>query len=121
MSFTSNVLLPRITIIGEEYENSGSDPVALMHTPDGPVDQVDVTTAAVDVAETMMMGMRLNEGVSHRRFEERFGAKLESVFPDEVERLLKIGLVEVTDEAVLLSERGRLLGNEVFAEFIGEG
>jgi coproporphyrinogen III oxidase-like Fe-S oxidoreductase len=43
------------------------------------------------------------------------------VFPDEVERLLKIGLIEVTDEAVLLSERGRLLGNEVFAEFIGEG
>ena len=119
----ANLKSPRryATIISDNYENSGPDPVALMHTPGGPVDQVNVTSAAVDVAETMMMGMRLNEGVTHQRFEERFGVKLESVFPDEVERLLKIGLIEVTDEAVLLSERGRLLGNEVFAEFIGEG
>jgi coproporphyrinogen III oxidase-like Fe-S oxidoreductase len=43
------------------------------------------------------------------------------VFLDEVTRLLKLGLIEVNDHAVLLSERGRLLGNEVFAEFIGDG
>jgi len=27
----------------------------------------------------------------------------------------------VTNNALMLSERGRLLGNEVFAEFIGDG
>ena len=67
-----------------------------------------------------MMGMRLNQGVSHERFEKRFGLNIEAVFPDEVERLTKLGLIEITDDALLLSERGRLLGNEVFAEFIGD-
>ena len=80
----------------------------------------DVTTPAIDVAETMMMGMRLNEGVSMARFKTRFKAKLSDVFPDEIERLLEIGLIEVTDDAVRLSDRGFLLGNEVFAEFIGD-
>ncbi len=91
-----------------------------MHIPAGPVEQVDVTTPAIDVAETMMMGMRLNEGVSRARFVERFGVGLDFVFPNEVSRLLETGLVEVTDEVIRLSERGRLLGNEVFAEFIGD-
>ena len=92
-----------------------------MHSPAGPVEQVDVTTPAIDVAETMMMGMRLNRGVTHQRFEERFGVDVRDVFPQEVERLRTLGLVDVTDTAIQLSERGRLLGNEVFAEFIGDG
>jgi oxygen-independent coproporphyrinogen-3 oxidase len=110
-----------VDIVDSEYEVSSSDPVGSMSAPAGPVDQIDVTTPAIDVAETMMMGMRLNEGITHARFEARFGEKLETVFPDEVTRLLKLGLIEVNDHAVLLSERGRLLGNEVFAEFIGDG
>jgi oxygen-independent coproporphyrinogen-3 oxidase len=110
-----------VEIVDSEYETASPDPVSSMSAPAGPVDQVDVTTPAIDVAETMMMGMRLNEGVTHARFEARFGVKLETVFPDEVARLLKLGLIEVNEHAVLLSERGRLLGNEVFAEFIGEG
>jgi len=67
-----------------------------------------------------MMGMRLNQGVTHERFEKRFGAAVDVIFPDEVARLTKLGLIDITKEAVLLSERGRLLGNEVFAEFIGD-
>ena len=99
----------------------GLDPVATMTSPAGPVEQVDITTPAIDVAETMMMGMRLNEGVTHQRFEERFGVGIDIVFPEEIARLLQLELIEVTDTAVQLSERGRLLGNEVFAEFLGTG
>jgi oxygen-independent coproporphyrinogen III oxidase len=118
----ANLKSPRryVTVVGEDYPQIGPDPVATMHTPSGPVEQTDITTPAIDVAETMMMGMRLNEGVSLKRFEDRFGRKLGSVFPEELRRLIDLGLIDVTHEAVMLSERGRLLGNEVFAEFIGE-
>lgn len=118
----ANLKSPRryVMVVGDEYRPIGPDPVAAMRIPAGPVEQVDVTTPAIDVAETMMMGMRLNEGVSMSRFAERFGTGLDVVFPNEVSRLLEIGLIEVTDEAIRLSERGRLLGNEVFAEFIGD-
>ena len=119
----ANLKSPRryVMVVGDNYSESADDPVVKMRAPAGPVEQIDVTTPAIDVAETMMMGMRLNQGVSHERFTKRFGSKVDEVFPDEVERLLKLGLIEITDKALLLSERGRLLGNEVFAEFIGDG
>ena len=119
----ANLKSPRryVTVIGKNYELVGSDPVALMRTPSGPVEDVAFTTPAIDVAETMMMGMRLNKGVSHNRFEKRFGVGSDIVFPYEVKRLLNLGLVEVTNDTLRLSEHGRLLGNEVFAEFIGDG
>jgi oxygen-independent coproporphyrinogen-3 oxidase len=116
----ANLKSPRryVTVVGSDYRVVGPDPVATMRSPAGPVEQVEITTPAIDVAETMMMGMRLNGGVTHQRFEERFGVSTDDVFPEELENLQKLGLVVVTDEAILLSERGRLLGNEVFAEFI---
>jgi oxygen-independent coproporphyrinogen-3 oxidase len=110
-----------VTVVGKNYEVIGPDPVASMRTPAGPVEDVDITTPSIDVAETMMMGMRLNQGVSHKRFEKRFGVGANIIFPDEIKRLLSLGLVDVTNNALMLSERGRLLGNEVFAEFIGDG
>ena len=117
----ANLKSPRryVAVVADEYGPADPDPVMAMRMPAGPVEQVDVTTPAIDVAETMMMGMRLNQGVGKSRFKERFGKNLGDVFPDEINRLLGIGLIEVTDDAVRLSERGRLLGNEVFAEFIG--
>ena len=91
-----------------------------MRAPFGPVEQVDATTAAIDIGETMMMGMRLNAGVSHKRFEKRFGTPLNVIFSKELDRMVALDLVEITDNAVRLSDKGRLLGNEVFAEFICE-
>ena len=118
----ANLKSPRryVAVVANEYRPNGLDPVTAMRMPAGPVEQVDVTTPAIDVAETMMMGMRLNEGVTMSRFVKRFGTSLGDVFPNEISRLLGIGLIEVTGDAIRLSERGRLLGNEVFAEFIGD-
>ncbi|MCZ6539532.1 MAG: radical SAM family heme chaperone HemW [Chloroflexi bacterium] len=117
-----NLKSPRryVAVVADEYRPDGLDPVAAMRMPGGPVEQADVTTPAIDVAETMMMGMRLNEGVTMSRFAKRFGMSLGDAFPNEISRLLDIGLIEVTGDAIRLSERGRLLGNEVFAEFIGD-
>ena len=105
---------------GGEGGPGDDNPVTAMRLPLGPVEMVDTTTPGVDVAETMMMGMRLSEGVSMSRFTGRFGAQLGDVFTDEISRLLDIGLIEITGESIRLSKRGFLLGNEVFAEFIGD-
>ena len=109
-----------VTAMDNNYKEVNQDPIATMQTPFGPVEQVDVTTAAIDIGETMMMGMRLNAGVSHKRFEKRFGTPLDKIFPKELNRLVALGLVEITKEGVRLTDKGRLLGNEVFAEFISE-
>ena len=109
-----------VTAMDNNYKEINQGSIATMQEPFGPVAQIDVTTAAIDMGETMMMGMRLSEGVSHKRFEKRFGTALNKIFSKELDRLVALDLVEITDKSVRLSDKGRLLGNEVFAEFISE-
>jgi coproporphyrinogen III oxidase-like Fe-S oxidoreductase len=68
------------------------------------------------------MGLRLTrEGVSNRAFTRRFGRRLEDVFPVEIESLCGQGLLNWADgegDSLLLTRKGRLLGNQVFMRFI---
>jgi coproporphyrinogen III oxidase-like Fe-S oxidoreductase len=62
------------------------------------------------------------EGVSAKRFKNRFGSDLEVIFADQLRHLLGEGLIEwitVPERAVRLTKRGNLLGNRVFMEFVG--
>jgi oxygen-independent coproporphyrinogen-3 oxidase len=71
------------------------------------------------MGETMMLGLRLTiEGVPDTRFRERYGVGLDEVFGQEIRRLITKGLLEQPPDRVRLTPRGRLLGNQVFAEFL---
>jgi oxygen-independent coproporphyrinogen-3 oxidase len=73
------------------------------------------------MGETMMLGLRLvGEGVTDARFRERFGVGLEEVFGQEIGRLVRRGLLERLPDRVRLTPQGKLLGNQVFAEFLPE-
>ena len=87
----------------------------------GPVSEVEIISEAVEMGETMMMGLRLMEGVSGERFRGRFGHKMESVFGKDLEELMGLGLLEKEGDRWRLSGRGRLLGNEVFQRFVSVG
>lgn len=84
-----------------------------------------------DMSEFMITGLRLTQaGVSEHSFRERFGISLHEAYGTEVRRLLELGLLETlpegqngnrtVDRGVRLSERGRLLGNQVFLQFVGD-
>ena len=71
----------------------------------------------------MMMGMRLTEeGISAKDFVERFGVRLEIIYSEEIAKLQKRELVEWIvkngQQRLRLTQKGRLLGNQVFLEFI---
>lgn len=68
--------------------------------------------------ETMMLGLRLAEGVSSRRFESRFGKSLLEVFGCQLQDLRDQGLLTWDGSVARLTQRGRLLGNRVFEHFI---
>ena len=80
---------------------------------------IDVDT---EIGETMMMGLRLTiEGISNKEFKQRYGMSLQERFGSQIDRLLSYDLLEWagTDHGILrLSKKGRLLGNQVFKEFI---
>ena len=83
-----------------------------------------------DMSEFMMTGLRLTqEGISDTQFQVRFGKSMRDVYGNEIEELLKLGLIEWLKESPLpegeglrvrVTQRGRLLGNQVFMRFVGE-
>ena len=70
------------------------------------------------MAETMMMGLRLNAGVSDETFRERFGEGIADAFPGPTAECVDLGLLEWDGGALRLTEDGRLLGNEAFSRFV---
>ncbi|MBV9787545.1 MAG: radical SAM family heme chaperone HemW [Chloroflexi bacterium] len=69
-------------------------------------------------SETMMMGLRLNNGVSFAHFADRCGHALLDVYPGEIRQLIELGMIEQDPIGIRLTERGRMLGNEVFLRFL---
>ncbi len=75
-----------------------------------------------EIGETMMMGLRLTrEGVNSKNFLARFQKALPDLFEDQILRLEKDKLIEWIEPEkshLRLTEKGHLLGNQVFLEFI---
>lgn len=82
------------------------------------------------MSEFMMTGLRLiQEGVSEKEFQKRFGRSMFEMYGNEIDELLKLGLIEWGNNtplpmeeglgtSVRLTKQGRLLGNQVFIRFI---
>ena len=71
----------------------------------------------LEMAETLMMGLRLETGVGVGEFAGRFGEPPAAVYGDVIEGLVSVGLLEKSDDRLRLTDRGRILGNEVFSRF----
>jgi oxygen-independent coproporphyrinogen-3 oxidase len=82
----------------------------------------EAVEAPREMAETMMMGLRLvQEGVPLDSFAGRFGQGMHQIFGAQITRLSSLGLLENTGsphQTLRLTPRGRLLGNQVFMEFV---
>lgn len=81
------------------------------------VEQYEVTRQE-DIENTMMLGLRLAEGVSFARFRQRFETELTDVYGAEIAALVQKGWLVRTPKGVRLTENGLLWGNEVFARFL---
>lgn len=98
----------------------GKTPKSLQIFPKTPatanVTPIDTET---ERAETMLMGLRLTqEGVSQTTFFDRFGVGLDEVYSIEINSLIQQGLLEWQGDNLRLTKPGRLLGNQVFVQFI---
>ena len=81
------------------------------------VESVEAIDQFMEMAETMMMGLRLDTGIVEADFASRFGCTLSDVYTDVLPELHELGLIETKAGAIKLTDRGRLLGNEVFSRF----
>ena len=68
--------------------------------------------------ESFFLGLRLNRGVSLRELSSKFGEESVEAARAAVTELVGGGLMERRGDLVCLTERGRLVSNEVFERFI---
>ncbi|NTV15326.1 MAG: radical SAM family heme chaperone HemW [Desulfobulbaceae bacterium] len=68
--------------------------------------------------ETVIMGLRLLEGVNLAELENRFGIKARQHYGQPLANLITQGLLELTGEQLLLSSRALPVANQVLARLV---
>ena len=76
-----------------------------------------LTTADI-MAETMILGLRLTQGVSQQAFAEVFGVTPAQQYPDEINQLIAADLLDVNGDNLALTTKGLDFANRVFAAFV---
>ena len=79
---------------------------------------VEELAVEMEMADTAILGLRLNEGLKVDEFRGRFGRSLDEVYGPVLAETAAFGLVERENGPVRLTERGRLLANEVFVRLL---
>jgi oxygen-independent coproporphyrinogen III oxidase len=68
--------------------------------------------------EALFMGLRLAEGVSLEAFRANYDFDILVRYGDELRRLTDAGLIQIENQWLRLTTKGRLLSNEVFMTFV---
>ena len=80
--------------------------------------KASAVSAEQALEESFFLGLRLNRGVDLERLREEFGEAADK-FGATIDELVEDGLLIRSGENLRLTNRGRLLSNEVFGRFIG--
>ena len=121
----ANIKSPReyVRLMGGDGAGAGDGSSAWDASPDdvirvvpvvGEVERID---PPLEMAETLMMGLRLDEGISVAGFRERFGVAPAERYPDAIADLTAQGLLQARDGALALTARGRMVANAVVSRF----
>ncbi|WP_088013713.1 radical SAM family heme chaperone HemW [Gottfriedia acidiceleris] len=107
-------------INGIRYSNAGplKKYFQLIDDTGVPIVHEHTVTKQEKMEEEMFLGLRKMQGVSERKFQEKFGSNFNEVFPNVIEKLMKDGLVEMNGVFLRLTHKGKLLGNDVFQAFL---
>jgi putative oxygen-independent coproporphyrinogen III oxidase len=70
------------------------------------------------VAEMLMMGLRLSEGIARRRLEQAAGHSLEALFGTRLDALVEGGFLEIGAERIAATAAGRQRLNAVLAALL---
>lgn len=71
-----------------------------------------------DEEEFVMLALRLSEGLSEKKFLERYGKSIPEAFRNEADFLIEKGLLKYSDGAYSLTVKGFLLSNTVICELV---
>jgi oxygen-independent coproporphyrinogen III oxidase len=79
---------------------------------------VDEQTPELQMADTAILALRLNEGLDVAAFEKRFATTIEAAYGPQLAELTSLGFLERANGRLRLTDRGRYLANEVFVRLL---
>lgn len=83
-----------------------------------PIFETEEISRANQIEEEMFLGLRKIEGVSLRRFEEKFNQKLTTVYQSVITELQHQKLAVLEEDYFRLTPKGLFIGNDVFEKFL---
>lgn len=95
----------------DEYINSLSKGISAR-------ENVILITEKDRMQEFMFLGLRLINGINIDEFEYRFGRTIYSVFEREINKVVELGLAQLDNNCLKLTDMGLDLANQVFMEFV---
>jgi len=82
------------------------------------MDMDEEISPELQLAETVILGLRLCDGIDLNDIKSRFGIDLLECYSWPVEEMIEAGLLDHSGQHLRLTRRGRLLSNEVFWRFL---
>ncbi|WP_323704707.1 radical SAM family heme chaperone HemW [Mammaliicoccus sp. Dog046] len=80
--------------------------------------QSSEVTLKDQMEEEMFLGLRMTKGVSKSKFNQKFDQTINDVFGNQINELVTQGLLADENDYLFLTERGQVIGNEVFERFL---
>lgn len=105
---------------GQRFSNTENVELYInkLHSAQPVIQEKHRLTTEEQISETVFLGLRLMEGLDLHSFEQRFGHSVHRYFGAELRKLSDLGLIEITQHRLKLTDKGLPLANEVFAEFV---
>ena len=72
------------------------------------------------MSEYMFLGLRMNAGINISDFDKTFGISLYEKYGKKIKLHVEEGLLEVKEDHLYLTEKGRDLANYVWSDFVGD-
>ncbi len=82
------------------------------------VEEATIVDRENEISETLMMGLRLMQGVNRKQFTQRFGVDLVELHRVTLDKFSGYGLLTIAPDVVRITQQGRLLSNMIFRELI---
>ncbi|MGI6382383.1 MAG: radical SAM family heme chaperone HemW [Tissierellaceae bacterium] len=83
-----------------------------------PVEDEELISKEIEIAEYCIFGLRLIQGINKREFFNRFGVDLRDIYGHTIEKHKKAGLLIEDDRYLRLTDRGLDLANLVEVDFL---
>jgi oxygen-independent coproporphyrinogen-3 oxidase len=83
-----------------------------------PIESKEVLPLREEMSETIILKLRMAEGIAKEDFLARFDIPLKTVFSEQIKTLKREGLLQENKSHYFLTKKGITLSNIAFMEFL---